>query len=186
MDPITDSDNKRMMQWIGLICFFLLTPPAILYSTYFIIKALGSITNVTGPSPNITRYFDDAPMITLAFYSGVVGAVLSYIYGRTNLNAPSDRVIMKMAKLLFGGALGVVAFFLSSSALIIKFLYPKFPVDQLSSVSLGYESIILLAFLAGLIGPAIVKGLNKKSEMIALGTGSRQQVRASGQKPELK
>jgi H+/Cl- antiporter ClcA len=184
MNETAESDSKRIVQWMGLICFFLLMPPVILYLTYFILKMLGGLATNVSPSPNTVKFLDDIPMITLAFYSGAVGSVVSYIYGRTNLNAQTDPVIRKMAKLLFGGALGVVAFFFSSSALIIKLLYPKLAIDQISNAGgISYESVILLSFVAGLIGPAIVRGVQRKSETVADSLGNaRNQRKIPGSK----
>jgi hypothetical protein len=170
-----ENDGKRMGQWFGIILFFLLVPAMMLYSTFWIINLLARSSGSSTSLSNAAQYFDDAPMILLAFYAGAVGSVVSYIYGRVSLAAPSDRAIRKMARLLFGGTLGVVAFFVSSSGLIIKFLYPKFPVDQLANALVGYQSIILISFVAGLVAPAIVRAIQRKSDQFADAGFGRQQ-----------
>lgn len=164
---INVGEGKRLLQWGFIIVFFLVVPAIVLYVAGWLIRLLVDLNNssITEGSA-VSELLEDMPEMLMAFYSGAIGAAVSYIFGRTTLGLDSDLPITKMAKFLFGGALGVTASVFLGSDAFIKFLYPGLAVDQVAGLAVSYQSVIIAAFLAGLTGPAIVRVMHKRSGIL--------------------
>lgn len=159
-----------------VVSFLIVGPATALYAVRFVV----SVFSTANDSVAVVEFFGDMPMVLMAFYAGAVGSGVSYIYGRNELGIESDATITKMAKLLFGGLIGVAAFVFLGSSAFMKFFYPKFNTnDEVLKVS--YQSIIASSFLAGLTGRAIVRAVQKKAGTLTSGTSLKKTVRSKGE-----
>jgi hypothetical protein len=154
------ADLQKLAKWIAIIVFFLVVPAAVLYGCDKIVLSLGNSS-----TPNdIAKDFDvQLPSILLAFYSGGVGAIVAYIYARVQGIATSEPLIYQMAKLLFGGLMGVAGLFFLRSNALIKLLYPKIPTDSINNQDASSSSLMMIAFLGGLLGPYLVKAAQERA-----------------------
>ncbi|MGO4715357.1 hypothetical protein [Bradyrhizobium sp. 2TAF24] len=102
------SDLRKLLKWVTIIAFFLVAPAAALLLADWIVQSIG------GDNQNndmVRDFHTQLPSILLAFYWGGIGAIVAYIYARTHNNAASEPLINQMAKLLFGGLMGVAGSF---------------------------------------------------------------------------
>jgi hypothetical protein len=157
IDRSDRGEVQNLTIWMLIIVFFMIAPPIMLYCVWWILESLKGLAH--DPHPSITELYNELPLVLLSFYSGTLGSIISYIYGRTVLHLETDRLGSKVAKLLFGGLIGVAAFFFLRSAVVIKLLYPKLPLQDIGSSTLTYHSIIILSLFAGLLAPRIVTGI---------------------------
>ena len=156
---------SRLLWWLFVVAFFVIAPATILYAVALIVQLLSHLfPNSESGSKVVAEFYSDLPLILLTFYSGTLGGVVSYVYGRTQLSLASDSLVTKIAKLLFAGLIGVAVFFLLRSAALVKLFYPTLPAEQITAVSLNYHSVIVASFVAGLLGPAVVRSIQNRAE----------------------
>lgn len=172
------SELRKLAKWTAIILFFMIVPAAILFACKQIITLLDGSAAKAGVSQDFAA---QAPSILLAFYFGGIGAIVAYIYSRIQGAIGSEALIQQMAKLLFGGLMGVAgALFLKSNALI-KLLYPKLPTDGLQDVS--SSSLMMLSFMCGLLGPYLVKAAQDRVTHIGSTETKTLTRQRSAQKP---
>lgn len=145
--------TKRFIRWLGLVLFFLMAPALVLL---FLREILENAFRTDENGNLIQEIRDDLPLILLSFYPGTVGAICLYVYERTQLEQTSPPLVTQTAMLLFGGLTGAAVFFLIRSEIAIHLLYPKIDLERLGSDTPSYRSTVILAFLAGVIGPKLV------------------------------
>src|ERR1700722_4975282 len=166
---------KRIAEWLFILAFFVIIPAATLYAAAYIVRFLrGAFVDTSHETGVVVDFFSDLPLILLTFYSGAVGGVVSYVYARTQLSAESDLLVTKMAKFVFAGTLGVVVFLFLRSAALVKVFYPSLPTENINSSTLNYHSLLFAAFLAGLLGPVLVRGIQSKSRSLIEGKNAKQ------------
>jgi hypothetical protein len=113
---------------------------------------------------NIKEFSADIPMITLSFWSGTIGAILSYVYERINGQLDKQEIMYPMSRFFFGGIVGAASFLFIKSTFLLKLLYPKIDISTLSSDQLvSYQPVVATAVLCGMVAPSLIKGIRKKA-----------------------
>ncbi|MGZ2487153.1 hypothetical protein ACVITL_005738 [Rhizobium pisi] len=154
---------QDVLKWIGIMIFFALAPAGFLKFAEYLLLHLFS-----GPgTASLSEFSVDLPMIMLAFWSGAMGAIVSYAYERVHKEIPSQPAIIPMAKFLFGGIVGAASFFLLRTAFIIKLLYPRINPAEFDQAQLvDYRSVVAVAVICGLIGPFLVRSIRRRSQKL--------------------
>ena len=154
---VENSDNSpflKLLKWISVLSFFAVVPPLFLEFGAFILDRISNTPNAA-----IVQFYGDMPLILLAYYGGVMGAILSYLYDRLNENIASPEIFHVMSRFLFGGIIGATSLFLINSAVLLRLFYPQVDVRQINPDALrDYRPIVAFAVFCGIIGPVMIKG----------------------------
>lgn len=157
INPLAFGEIKRYLKWLFIISSFIIIPAIIIFCVSFLIQML---SNNNDPKV-ISEFQTDVPLILLAFYSGGLGSLLSYIFMRLFLHSESEEIVKRLARLLLGGGLGIGAFFLLRSSALVRIFYPHLLVDG-SDQKLTYHSVMLLSLICGLAAEAIIRSIQRK------------------------
>lgn len=149
-----------VLKWLGIMGFFAVVPPIFLKFGELVLRELSS-------SGQFQQFSDDLPWILLAFWSGTMGAIVSYAYERTHKEIDSQPSIVPITRFLFGGIVGAASYFLLRSAFLIKLLYPNVDVSKFDQEHLvDYRSVVAFAVICGLVGPSLVRSIRRRSQKL--------------------
>lgn len=91
-------------------------------------------------SPEFRKFAADLPSIALAFLFGSLGAFVK-------LSLQGGALAERMRRLIAGGVLGVIVFFILKSKVIPQIMYDNLPTERLE---VSYYGLALLAVFAGM------------------------------------
>lgn len=118
---------------------------AVVLLDYFAIVAFQAPT--LPDSPEFRRFSDDLPAIGLAFVFGMLGA---FVRGGPAAGKWTERA----RRLIIGGALGVIVFFILKSEVIPHIIYDNLPAEGLE---VSYYGMALLAVFGGMYSAELTR-----------------------------
>ena len=131
---------KRSFGALGWPAIFLIALSALVAAQYFGVIDLRrvSLGDFWPKSPEFDKFARDLPSIALAFLFGAGGAFV-----KISLGAGGDR----MRRLIAGGLVGVIVFFLLKSQVVPQIMYDNLPSKRLE---VSYYGLALLAVFGGM------------------------------------
>lgn len=112
------------------------------------------LTKLTLPSsPEFQKFSADLPSIALAFLFGAMGAFVKLSMGGAALSE-------RMRRMVTGGVIGVIVFFVLKSKVVPQIMYDNLPA---SGLEVSYYGLALLAVFAGMYATELTSWASRRA-----------------------